>query len=120
MAKVMVVDDSPVLAKMARMNLEKAGHVVVVVGDGQEAIDKIPQENPDVILLDAEMPVLDGWETCAALKSNDATKAIPVMMCTGDNSPEYLEKAKQLGVAAYLVKPYNFPDMIQKVSEAVK
>src|SRR5687767_13527849 len=120
MAKVMIVDDSAVLAKMARVQLEGAGYTVVVTSDGQQAIDAIPQEKPDVILLDAEMPVLDGWETCAALKSNEATKKIPVMMCTGDNSPEYLAKAQQLGVSGYLVKPYNFAEMIKKVGEVLK
>jgi CheY-like chemotaxis protein len=115
----MIVDDSAVLSKMARMNLEKAGFQVVTASDGQEAMDKVAQENPDIILLDAEMPVMDGWETCEALKKNEATKNIPVMMCTGDNSPEYLEKAKTLGAAGYLTKPYNFQDMIAKVTEAL-
>jgi CheY-like chemotaxis protein len=119
MCKIMIVDDTAFMAKIAKMNLEKMGHQVQTVSNGQECLDSVGGEKPDVILLDAEMPVMDGWETCEALKASDATKNIPVIMCTGDNSDEYMEKAKQLGAKGYIVKPYNFDDMQEKIKIAV-
>jgi len=120
MAKVMIVDDSVVLAKIAASSLQKAGHEVIMASDGQQALDMIAQNRPDVIFLDAEMPVMDGWETCDSLKSNENTKNIPVLMCTGDNSEEYIEKAKQMGAVGYIVKPYKPEEMNQKLADAIK
>ncbi len=120
MVKVMIVDDTAFMAKIAKKNLEDYGYEVVTTANGQECLDYIEKDRPDVILLDAEMPVMDGWETCEALKSSDDTSGIPVVMCTGDNSADYIEKAKQLGASGYIVKPYNFEDMCEKIEEAVK
>lgn len=115
----MLVDDSSFMVKVATKNLETAGYEVVVAGDGQECLDQVESVNPDVIFLDAEMPNMDGWEALEALKANDATKNIPVIMCTGDDAEEYIERANGLGATGYLVKPYQIETMKQKIEEAV-
>ncbi len=119
MTKVMIVDDAAFMVKVAIKNLENAGYETVSAADGQECMDMIEEEKPDVILLDAEMPVMDGWETCEELKSNETTKDIPVIMCTGDDAEEYIERAKQLGAKGYLVKPYQIEAMKEKIEEAL-
>jgi CheY-like chemotaxis protein len=115
MSKVMIVDDTAFMAKIAQKNLEAGGYQVVTALNGQECLDKVGAEKPDVILLDAEMPVLDGWETCESLKADDQTKSIPVIMCTGDDSADYIEKAKKLGASDYIVKPYQMDVLEQKI-----
>lgn len=119
MAKVLIVDDSAVLAKIAASNLTKAGHQVIFAENGEDALGVVARDRPDVIFLDAEMPVMDGWETCDALKSNADTKSIPVLMCTGDGSQDNVEKARQMGAVGYIIKPYKAEEMLAKLNQAL-
>lgn len=116
MAKILLADDSVLIRKMTTMNLEKIGFSIIQAEDGQQAYELAQKEKPDIILLDAEMPEMDGWETLEALKKNSITAAIPVFMCTGDDSSDYLEKAKQLGASGYFVKPLKIDEAKEKIS----
>ena len=107
MTKVLIADDSKPMLMVGKMNLEKIGYTVITANDGKEAVEKAKSEKPDIIFLDAEMPEMDGWEACQALKSDSVTQNIPIMMCTGDDAEEYIQKSKELGASGYLIKPYN-------------
>jgi CheY-like chemotaxis protein len=120
MAKVLMVDDSPLLLKIARSHLEKGGHTVIEARDGREAVDKARVERPDIIFLDAEMPEMDGWEACETLKKDPGTAAIPIYMYTGhDLGGEEEERFKAVGANGYLQKPYK-PDEMYNVIKAIK
>ena len=119
MAKILIADDSDMMLKIAKMSLEKAGHQVTGVSNGKEALDATTAQMPDIVLLDAEMPEMDGWEACKAIKANPATAAIPVLMCTGHDLSDDPELLTQSGANGYISKPYNPAQMSAKVAEAL-
>jgi len=119
MAKVLIADDSDMMRKIARMMLEKGGHSVVEATNGAEAIDKALQEMPAIILLDAEMPEMDGWEACKKIKADPATGKIPVLMCTGHDLSEEPETLTAAGADGYVSKPYNPAQMLEKIKSLI-
>jgi len=116
-----MVDDSNLLLKIATAHLQKAGHTVITAQNGQEAVDKARAEKPDIIFLDAEMPVMDGLEACQILKKDESTKAIPVYMYTGHDLEG--EEAKQFALAGAngcLQKPYKPDEMYDRINKIVR
>ncbi len=111
-ATVLVVDDHvPNLAFLTDA-LSAAGYRVLVAVDGQEALDRLALTRPDLILLDALMPVLDGFETCRRLKATPATESIPVIFMTALGEPEQIVLGLSLGAVDYVTKPAH-PDVVQ-------
>lgn len=120
MAKILIADDSLMMRKVARMSLERGGHTVIEANDGKEAVDLALKEMPDVVLLDAEMPDMDGWEACKAIKSNPQTGGILCIMCTGHDLSEEPEALTQAGASGAITKPYNPTQMLEKINEVLK
>ncbi|MCZ6828825.1 MAG: response regulator transcription factor [Gammaproteobacteria bacterium] len=108
-AVVLVVDDSPETLSLLNEVLEQAGYTVLVALDGKQAITIAEKITPDIILLDAVMPKLDGFETCQQLKANPALTEIPVIFMTGLSDTNSIIKALDCGGVDYLSKPIN-PD----------
>ena len=119
MAKILIVDDTPMLRMLLKMQLEKLGHEVFSAEDGEEGLALAAKEKPGVIMLDVGMPVMDGWETCIALKENSETKEIPVIMCTADDSTDYLARAVEVGAVDFLTKPYSLETLKTKLNKAL-
>jgi CheY-like chemotaxis protein len=120
MAKVLIADDSSMMRKIAKMSLEKGGHTVIEAEDGLEAVKLAKQEMPDIVLLDAEMPEMDGWEACKTIKADPQTMKIPVLMCTGHDVSEEPEQLQEAGANGYVLKPYNATVLLEKVVEALR
>jgi CheY-like chemotaxis protein len=119
MTKVLVADDSNATRKIAKLSLEQGGYTVVEAADGQQAVALAKTEHPDLILLDAEMPEMDGWEACRTVKDDPVLASIPVYLCTGHDlseEPEQLTEAKANG---YITKPYNPAQLLSLVAEAL-
>ena len=95
------------MAAIARLALTRQGFDVVVVGDGSEAIASVERRRPDAVLLDWMMPVLDGPATCARLKADAATAAIPVIFLTGKASAADVTRMRELGAAGHIPKPFD-------------
>ena len=111
-ATVLVVDDHvPNLAFLTDA-LSAAGYRVLVAMDGQEALDRLALTRPDLILLDALMPVLDGFETCRRLKATPAYESIPVIFMTALGEPEQIVQGLSLGAVDYVTKPAH-PDIVK-------
>lgn len=119
--KVLLVDDDPLIIRMYQNKLSNDGYQVATAFNGEEAFSKIAKEKPDIILLDIMMPKMNGVEVLKKLKSDDATKDIPVIILTnlGDSS-EDVESAKKLGALDYVVKSdITLKELSKKVSSVI-
>ena len=103
---VLVIDDSVEIARLVGKMLGKT-YTVLVAEDGEEGLQRAAKELPDLVLLDLNLPKLDGWEVCRRLKADPKLKGIPVVIMTANEStPDDAARALKLGAAEYLVKPF--------------
>jgi CheY-like chemotaxis protein len=109
-ARVLVVDDDPVVARSIDRVLTGKGYAVITAGGGAEALDKLAQGKYDAVFTDIRMPGMDGFEVAKRIKATQPW--LPVVIVTGYGSPESKARAKELGVAGFLHKPLS-PDMIE-------
>lgn len=114
-AKILAVDDEKHIVRLVQVNLERAGYEVHVAYDGREALEKVPQVNPDLIVLDVMMPHMDGFTVLKTLKQNPDTRDIPVIMLTAKAQDADVFKGWQSGVDSYLTKPFNPLELISFV-----
>lgn len=105
---------------IARIELESAGYDVIEAADGEQALAAALQHQPDVVLLDIEMPVMDGYETVQALKADPVTADIPVVFLTGRVGAQDVARALQLGGHDYLRKPPEAAELLARVSAALR
>ncbi len=119
MPKILIADDADLMRKIAKMSLEKGGHQVVEASDGAKAVELAKTEKPDLILLDAEMPEMDGWEAAKAIKSAPETSSIPVLMCTGHDLTGEEDQLNEVGASGFITKPYNPTTMLEKIKEVL-
>jgi len=117
--KILVVDDERDLVSTVAYRLKFAHCTVVTAGDGREALEKAAEEKPDLILLDTNMPVMDGHETLKALRADPELKHIPVIMLTARSAPEDITAASAYGIADYVTKPFDFSELMEKVQVAL-
>lgn len=114
MGTVLVVDDEPDILLLHRLNLEAAGHRVVLAADGITALDRIADERPDAVVLDVMMPALDGWGVLERLRVHDTPP--PVLVVSAKSAPTDVQRAKDLGAADYLAKPYDPEELLRRVA----
>jgi CheY-like chemotaxis protein len=117
-AKVLVVDDEAIMRELLRLHLGSNGYDVVLAEDAVAAGHLVVRETPDLILVDVEMPYMNGYEFVAALKSDPATRHIPVVFLTTLDG--VAEEARKLGAAAYLNKPVMADRLLEVVAACVK
>lgn len=120
MSKVLVVDDEPDVLLLCRVNLEFEGYTVIDAQDGEQALEKVRLEKPDIILLDVMMPGMDGWEVLASLKEDPTTSEIPVVMLTA--KVRELDQIHGLtqGAIDYVNKPFNPIALSRTIREALQ
>ncbi len=112
---ILVVDDTETVLIFTKMMLAGQAAEIVVARNGVEALQRVEEQAPDLILMDIMMPELDGVETCRRLKSNPRTGDIPVVMVTTKGNPEKVEEAFAAGCDDYLTKPFGKLDLLAKV-----
>ena len=112
---VLVVDDSPDALSMINDALEAEGMDVLVALEGKQALTIAKRIRPDVILLDAVMPVMDGFETCRQLKQNADLADIPVIFMTGLSDTDDIVRGLEVGGVDYLVKPINPTELLARM-----
>jgi len=110
---IMVVDDEPVASEIAKRKLEEAGYEVLVAHNGVVAFNMLKARIPDLILLDVEMPVMNGYTFIMDKSKVPEYKAVPVIVLTAHNEMEPL--FKRHGVKSYLVKPLKLQELLDKV-----
>lgn len=104
---ILVVDDSATVRKLISNKLEKSGHVVSCAEDGVEAMEWIENNKPDLVLLDIAMPRMDGYQVCKLIRSNDATKDVPVVMISGKDGFFDKVRGRMAGTTGYITKPFG-------------
>ena len=113
-SRVLIADDDPLLRSLLVHKLSADGHHVLVAEDGAQALAAIQEQNPDLIVLDALMPVMDGFEVLRRLKGGHLSSA-PVIMLTALKREKDIVGALQLGAADYLVKPFIPDELSERV-----
>ncbi len=113
--KILAVDDEKHIVRLVQVNLERAGYTVVTANDGKEALQKVAEENPDLVVLDVMMPYMDGFEVLQNLRRSPATRDIPVIMLTAKAQDADVFKGWQSGVDCYLTKPFNPMELLSFV-----
>lgn len=114
---IMVVDDNESLRRFTAMLLEKQGFDVVQKEDGQQALDALDSDEIDLILMDIEMPIMDGVEASRRIRSaNKAYSSVPIIAHTGDSSPVTLEKMESSGMSDFIVKPADKNRLFDKIA----
>ncbi len=112
---ILVADDRPDNVELVRDLLTMEGYRVLCAYNGQEAWDLAQEHLPDLVLLDLDMPLMDGYEVCAQIKSTPATADIPVLMLTAWNAPRQRVRGLQLGADDYLAKPFDYRELLARV-----
>src|SRR5438552_14783576 len=117
MARILVVDDEPDILLLHRLNLEAAGHEVLLAADGMKALERIAVDRPDCVVLDVMMPVLDGWGVLEALQGR--ADAPPVLVVSAKSAAADVEHAISMGAKGYLAKPFNAHTLLDEVNKLV-
>lgn len=105
--RVLIVEDNVDNYELVRFLLERAGYQVLSASNGAEGVDAAKREQPDLVLMDLSMPEMDGWKATAHLKSDDATRNIPVLALTAHTLPGDRKRAIDAGCDGYISKPIN-------------
>lgn len=113
--KILIVDDSPAEIAQLRTLLHDAGYDTVTASNGREAVSKAGSEQPSMILMDVVMPDMDGYEACRQLRSNPATKLIPVVIVSSKNQKADQLWASMQGAKALIGKPPRSEDILAAV-----
>jgi DNA-binding response OmpR family regulator len=115
--RVLIVEDDPDTLVIIRVNLHHAGIEPILAGDGRTAISRIQAEDPDAVILDVLLPGVDGWQVLEEL--HRLGDPVPVIVCSGKNNPQDIQRAHDLGAVGYLVKPFDIDRLIDVTTEAV-
>ncbi|MBM3810369.1 MAG: response regulator [Acidimicrobiia bacterium] len=117
---VLAVDDSTTLRKILSIMLERKGYRVLTAGDGMQALARLDEQVPDLILLDITMPRMDGYQVCKVIKQNPYTKNIPVVMLSGNDGFFDKVKGKLAGAADYVTKPFEDEQLTKAVKKYIR
>ena len=115
MSKILLVEDNEMNRDMLTRRLERKGYEVVIAVDGQAGVDMASSTNPDIILMDLSLPVIDGWEATRKIKADPATQSIPVIALTAHAMAGDEQKALQAGCDDYDTKPVDLKRLLEKI-----
>ena len=120
MAKVLLVEDSEQIWDFLSRRLERRGYSVVLAHDGEQGVKSAKASLPDIILLDMNLPVMDGWTAASAMKAEPQTQSIPIIALTAHAMAGDREKAIQAGCNDYHPKPIDFPKLLDQIAALLK
>ena len=117
--RVVAVDDNPVITQLIAAVLGQAGYDVEVLSTGGEALVSMQRNPPDLLLLDLQMPGLDGLEVLRILREQKVCQGVPVVVLTAESDAHYVARARELGAVGYLTKPFRAQDLGGKVGRVL-
>ena len=115
--KVLIVDDEPFNVDYLEQRLEDLNCQIITASDGKEALDKIKREEPDLVLLDLMMPILDGFAVLSEVKADPVLRDIPIIIISADSDSKSIVRGIKQGADDYLTKPVNADLLLKKVRE---
>ena len=116
-AKVLIVDDEPLNVDYLEQALEDSNCQIITATNGQEALDKIQREQPDLVLLDLAMPIMDGFAVLEQVKADQSLRDIPVIIISAEHDSKSVVRGIKQGAEDYLTKPVNAALLVKKVKE---
>ena len=114
---ILIADDEPNIVISLEYLLEQAGYRVMVARDGQEALDAITRERPDLVLLDVMLPRLSGFDVCQKVREDSSLQHVRVMMLTAKGREVEMSKGLALGADAYITKPFSTRELLAQIAE---
>jgi CheY-like chemotaxis protein len=120
MAKILLVEDNEENRDALVRRLERRGYEVVTAADGLRGVERAVADRPDLVLMDMNLPELDGWEATRRIKAAPATKAVPVIALTAHAMSGDREKALEAGCTDYHTKPVEFPRLLAQIEAALR
>ena len=118
--KILIVDDEKDIVKMLSYNLAREGYRTVAAYDGEEAVYFAGREHPDLVILDLMLPGMDGYEVCKALKKEEKTKKIPIIMLTAKTQEADKVVGLELGADDYVSKPFSVKELVARVKAILR
>jgi two-component system phosphate regulon response regulator PhoB len=119
MARILVIEDDRSLREVLRLHLSALGHVVELAADAAEGISSILAHAPDLILSDISMPYMDGIEMLKAIRGDELSRDIPVVLLTARTDDDTWAEAMRLGVSRYVTKPVQLNELVQAIERAL-
>jgi len=120
MPRILLVEDNDMNRDMLSRRLIRSGYEVFLAVDGQQGADMALSDQPDLILMDMSLPVIDGWEATRRIKANDATRRIPIIALTAHAMAGDREKAMEVGCEDYDTKPVEMSRLLGKIAALLK
>lgn len=120
MKRILVVDDDEMNLKIARFVLEQKGYFVITATTGMECLTILNSKSVDLILLDVEMPIMNGIKTLEHIREHEEFTSIPVIFLTADETEDTVIEAGRLDAAGYVKKPYMPQDLLERVERIIK
>jgi len=113
--KILIVDDEPDIVETLKFLIESEGFESIIAMDGEEALRKAKEENPDVMILDVMLPKINGYKVCRLLKFDNKYKHIPILMVTARSQEEDKVIGEETGADEYITKPFDINELLQKI-----
>ncbi|MCX5665887.1 MAG: response regulator transcription factor [Candidatus Omnitrophica bacterium] len=113
--KILIIEDEPDAAALLKLHLEKYNYEVLLAGDGKEGYRLARTRAPDLILLDLMIPEMDGFWVCSMVKSDKKFAGIAIIALTARSAPDDMKTAKECGANDYVVKPFEFSELLVKI-----
>lgn len=120
MHTILIADDEPLMRELLEFRLSQKGYAPVVAGDGREALARLDDASPDAVVLDAMMPVHDGFEVLRRMRSSAQHADTPVIMLTARRSEKDIVGALEIGANDYLVKPFMPEELLARLARLLK
>jgi len=118
--KIIIIDDESEMIQLLRIDLESEGYQVISAGDGKEGLKVIHESKPDLVLLDVMMPKMDGFEVLRALKGDEKTKDIQVILLTAKGMESDIRRGFGLGADDYIIRPFESKFLKERIKAAFK
>ncbi len=120
MARILVAEDERDIRELINFTLMFAGHTVTLAANGEEAVQKVAEANPELIIMDVRMPRLTGYEACRQIRQMDAYKTVPVVFLTAKGQDEEVQSGIDAGATLYILKPFAPDELARKVGDLLK